>query len=71
MQYGTEVTKGRYPLDRIMNSNVATNTSDIVTPDFLNLKSGSFSPSGDKVLFLANSNPGEEISIYISQKKTE
>ncbi|MBS3970131.1 MAG: hypothetical protein KGZ94_08460 [Clostridia bacterium] len=59
-----------YLMDRIVSFNVLTNTSDIVTPDFLNIRSSSFSPTGNQVLFIANSNPGEELSIYVARRKT-
>ncbi|MDI3480762.1 MAG: hypothetical protein PWQ97_417 [Tepidanaerobacteraceae bacterium] len=70
VQTDTESKSGYYP-ERIVNFNVVTNTSDIVTPDFLNIASSNFSPSGNQVLFIANSNPGEELSLYVAQKKTK
>lgn len=61
--------KNGYFMDRIVNFNVATNKDDVVTPDFLNIRSASFSPSGNEVLFIANINPGEPLSIYIAKRK--
>jgi len=64
-------SESKYSPERIVNLNVATNTSDIVTPDFLNITSCDFSPSGNKVFFIANSNPEEKLSLYVAQKKTK
>jgi len=63
-------SESRYSLERIVNLNVVTNAKDIVTPDFLNITSCDFSPSGSKVFFTANSYPGERLSLYVAQKKT-
>lgn len=63
--------KSKYLPKKIVNFNVATNTSELVTPDFLNIKSCDFSPSGNMILFVANSNPEEKLSIYIAKKKIQ
>ncbi len=57
-----------YPLGRLVAFNVVTNTSDIVTPDFLNITSSSFSASGKDIFFIGNLTPGEELRIYMAHK---
>lgn len=64
-----EVEKGKFNLERLVVLNVATNTSEKVTPDFLNISSYSFSPSGSEIMFIGNLTPGEEQSIYMARKK--
>ncbi|WP_206812740.1 hypothetical protein [Paradesulfitobacterium ferrireducens] len=64
-----ELEKGKYPPERLVVLNVATNTSEIVTPDFLNIRSYAFSPSGNEIMFIGNLTPGEDQSIYMARKK--
>ncbi|MBS3975821.1 MAG: hypothetical protein KGZ75_03700 [Syntrophomonadaceae bacterium] len=68
-QKDLDVPGSKFPLSKLMILNVLTNTTEIVTPEFLNLSSSVFSPSGNKIAFLANFISEKDLSIYITKRK--